>query len=148
MTKESEKRNYAVSMVLPDDRIVEVVYSREQEKTRLAVFNGKEVRYEDNIEVNGKTFEPYPATKKLISKQVVLLPEEALEYTDNVSLIKDIQEFIHSYLDISPIFEKIATYYVLFSWVFDGFNELPYLRVAGDYGSGKSRFLKVIGSIC
>jgi len=26
-------------------------------------------------------------------------------------------------VDVSPLFEKIAAYYVLFTWVYDGFNE-------------------------
>ena len=51
-------------------------------------------------------------------------------------------------MDVSPLFEKIASYYILFSWVYDGFNELPYLRVRGDPGSGKTRFLLTIGSLC
>jgi hypothetical protein len=51
-------------------------------------------------------------------------------------------------VDVSPLFEKIASYYVLFSWVYDGFNELPYLRLRGDPGSGKTRFLLTVGSLC
>jgi hypothetical protein len=43
---------------------------------------------------------------------------------------------------------RIASYYVLFSWISDGFNELPYLRLRGDYGSGKTRFLLTVGSLC
>jgi len=39
--------------------------------------------------------------------------------------------------DVSPAFEKVATHYVLLSWVYDAFNELPYLRRGGDYGSAK-----------
>ena len=34
------------------------------------------------------------------------------------------------------------------SWVFDGFNQLPYFRKVGDFGTGKTRFLTVIGSVC
>ena len=63
-------------------------------------------------------------------------------------MLEEIQSFIHRYVDVSPLFEKIASYYVLFSWVYDGFNELPYLRVRGDPGSGKTRFLLTIGSLC
>jgi CheY-like chemotaxis protein len=37
---------------------------------------------------------------------------------------------------------------VLFSWIYDDFNELPYLRVIGDAGSGKTRFLLTVGSLC
>ena len=49
----------------------------------------------------------------------------------------DVQDFIHRYVDLSPAFEKVATHYVLLSWVYDAFNELPYLPLRGDYGSGK-----------
>jgi hypothetical protein len=34
------------------------------------------------------------------------------------------------------------------TWGYDIFNELPYLRVRGQYGSGKSRFLLTVGSLC
>ena len=45
-------------------------------------------------------------------------------------------------------FEKVATYYVLLTWLYDAFNELPYLRLRGDYGSGKTRALLILGSLC
>jgi hypothetical protein len=32
--------------------------------------------------------------------------------------------------------------------VYDQFNEVPYLRVRGHYGSGKSRFLLTVGALC
>ena len=35
-----------------------------------------------------------------------------------------------------------------FSWVYDAFNELGYLRFRGDYGTGKTRALLTIGSLC
>ena len=63
-------------------------------------------------------------------------------------LVTEIQVFINKYVDVSPLFEQIASYYVLFSWVHDGFNELPYLRLRGDYGSGKTRFLLTVGALC
>jgi hypothetical protein len=37
---------------------------------------------------------------------------------------------------------------VLFTWVYDAFNELPYLQLRGDTGSGKTRFLLTVGSLC
>lgn len=32
--------------------------------------------------------------------------------------------------------------------MYDAFNEVPYLRFQGDYGTGKTRALLVIGSVC
>jgi hypothetical protein len=37
---------------------------------------------------------------------------------------------------------------VLYSWIYDAFQEAPYLRFKGDFGTGKTRALQIIGSIC
>ncbi|MHB8147171.1 MAG: DUF3854 domain-containing protein, partial [Vulcanimicrobiaceae bacterium] len=57
-------------------------------------------------------------------------------------------EHLYRYVDLSERFQKIASYYILLTWVYDAFNELPYLRLRGDFGSGKTRALVVIGSLC
>src|SRR5205823_6645276 len=38
--------------------------------------------------------------------------------------------------------------YVLFTWIYDAFDEVPYVRIRGGYGTGKTRFLLTVGSIC
>ncbi|MCB9798536.1 hypothetical protein H6758_02320 [Candidatus Nomurabacteria bacterium] len=91
---------------------------------------------------------PFPATHDLIAYGAIMLPSEATKYGSQAELITEIQTFIHKYLEVSPFYEKIATYYVLFTWMYDKFNELPYLRAIADFGNGKSRFLKTIGSLC
>ena len=83
----------------------------------------------------------------LIKHEVVLFPSEPEEYGSEQALIEEIQSYIHRYVDVSPLFEKIASYYVLFTWVYDGFNELPYLRFRGDPGTGKTRCLQTVGSL-
>ena len=100
------------------------------------------------LEVNGIVFYPYEATTPLIEKGVVLLPSGLGDYNSLPELVEYVRSFIHCYLDISHTYERIATYYVLLSWLYDCFTVLPYLRALGDYGTGKSRFLEVIGSIC
>ena len=91
---------------------------------------------------------PYSASNNLLQNNVVLFPSEPEEYETEEKLLAEIQAFIHRYVDVSPLFEKVASYYVLFSWVHDAFNELPYLRLRGDPGSGKTRFLLTVGSLC
>ena len=77
---------------------------------------------------------PYSPRNNLLVNEVVLFPSEATEYESERELVEAIRSFIHRYVDVSPLFEQIASYYVLFSWVYDGFNELPYLRLRGDTG--------------
>jgi hypothetical protein len=69
-------------------------------------------------------------------------------YGSTAELIEEIQKYLFRYVDLSERFQRIASYYILLTWVYDAFNELPYLRLRGDFGSGKTRALIVIGSLC
>ena len=42
----------------------------------------------------------------------------------------------------------MAAVYAMMTWIADGLMALPYLRVLGDWGTAKSRFLQVFGSLC
>jgi DNA primase len=101
-----------------------------------------------SIESGPLLYLPYEPTMPLIEKGVVLLPSAVGEYESTQALVQEIRGFIHAFLDISPLYERIAVYYVLLSWLYDCFTVLPYLRALGDYGTGKSRFLETIGSVC
>ena len=91
---------------------------------------------------------PFSANNNLIKNEVVLLPSEPQIYGSEEKLVAEIREFIHRYVDLGESFEEVATHYVLLTWLYDAFNELPYLRLRGDYGSGKTRALLTIGSLC
>ena len=138
-----------VSTVLNDKTLVELIYRPNTGTTALAVWENNTWHEETSIDTGtGQQLVPYSASNDLIRNKVVLLPSEPMEYETEQDLINDIQTFIHRYVDLRDGFEKIATHYVLFSWVYDRFNELPYLRLRGDYGTGKTRFLLTVGSLC
>src|SRR5437016_6122788 len=135
-----------VSAVLGDGSLAEMVY--QENRTLFCVSKDGAFRYETSLLVNGQRLVPYSPRNNLLTNEVVLFPSEPLEYDSEAKLMEDIRAFIHRYVDISPLFEQIASYYVLFTWVYDAFNELPYLRLRGDTGSGKTRFLLTVGSLC
>lgn len=138
-----------ISRVLPDT-LIELVYDASIRRTALAVsrFGGLwNVEQEVRIET-GETLVPYSAKNNLIANECVLLPSRPVEYGTKDELLADIRSFLHRYVDLSPLFEEIAAYYVLLSWVHDAFNELPYLRLRGEYGTGKTRGLLAIGALC
>lgn len=89
-----------------------------------------------------------PPRGELVAKGVILLPTYPEEYGSEKDLIQSIEGYIHKYVDVSETYRKIASYYVLLTWVYDCFETIPYLRLLGDFGTGKSRFQKVVGSIC
>ncbi|HEY4942382.1 MAG TPA: hypothetical protein VII56_13220 [Rhizomicrobium sp.] len=135
---------------ITSDTLIELVYDRPKRTTALAVsrFGGLwNIEQEVKIET-GEVLVPYAPSNNLIANECVLLPSTPVECGLKAELIADIRAFIHRYVDLSPLFEQIATYYVLLSWLHDAFGELPYLRLRGDYGTGKTRALMVIGSLC
>lgn len=137
-----------MSRILEDGRIVELVYIPKERRTLLAVASGENVTYVPTLLIGeGETLVPVRAENNLLRHRAVLLPECAEEYGSVAELLNDISTYIDRYVDLSESFRDIAVVYVILSWVYDAFNELPYLRFRGDFGSGKTRALQVIGSI-
>ncbi len=146
---EPKRKAHAIaSAVLSDGSLVEMIHRTDEKATRLAVWKDGVLRYEQSVEDAGRRLVPYSPGNNLLVHDVVLFPSEAEDYGTVAELVAEIRRFIHAYVDVSPLFEEIASYYVLLSWVYDSFNELPYLRVRGDTGSGKTRCLMTVGSLC
>lgn len=135
--------------ILSDGSLVELVYQPETEQTGFAVFQDGATTFQDVIDPPaGERLVPISVTNNLIRHRVVLLPEGAQEYGSVAELVAEIESYLRRYVDLSPAFFGIATHYILLSWVYDAFNELPYLRLRGEPGTGKTRALIVIGSLC
>jgi hypothetical protein len=144
--KEAAKPTTAAT--LPDGSLAEMLYRPEEGRTLFCVAKDGDIRYETSILASGQRLVPYSPRNNLLTNEVVLFPSEPAEYGTEQELAEAIRTFIHRYVDVSPLFEQIASYYVLFTWVYDSFNELPYLRLRGDTGTGKTRFLLTVGSLC
>jgi hypothetical protein len=137
-----------VSLTLKDGTIVETLYRPDENKTLFGIWRDGEYSEHPFINEGKRQLIPYSPENNLVQNKVVLLPSTIEEYESEEKLVAEIQEYLHRYVQVSPLFEKIAAYYALLSWVHDAFNELPYLRVRGDYGCGKTRFLLIAGAIC
>jgi len=132
------------------DTLVELVYDPDKRTTALAVSRfGGLWNIEQEVKVAAaEILVPYSPKNNLIASGCVLLPSKPVDYGRKHELLADIRTFLHRYVDLSPLFEQLAAYYVLFTWIHDAFGELPYLRFLGDYGTGKTRALMAIGSLC
>lgn len=144
-----KKPRYASSLTLNDGSIAELVYDPGAATTAFAIWRAGAWSLQPHLDVsdNDRVL-PFSPSNNLIKNDAVLLPSEPVEYDDELKLIEEVRTFIHRYTDLSPPFETIATYYVLLTWLHDAFNELPYLRLRGDYGTGKTRTLLTLGSLC
>jgi len=130
------------------EHLFESIYTPEEALSQLAVrYPDGRLAIVDELRLEGLTIQPispfHPALKKSL-----LLPDNLGRYDNVKSLHREVRAFIHQYLDIDIFYENLAAYYVLLSWLYDSFQVLPYLRALGDYGTGKTRFLIVIGSLC
>lgn len=124
-----------VSAVFKDGTILEMLYNADARQTRFACWRDGTLTIEDSFRQNAVyRLVPYSGENNLITNEVVLLPSVPEDYGSEHDLFAAIKDFIHRHVDVSPLYEDIASYYVMFSWVYDRFNELPYLRVRGDPG--------------
>lgn len=138
-----------ISRVCDDGTLIELIYDPEKGSTAFSVFKNGTCTIETDLElVSGERVVPFSPENNLIKNEIVLLPSGPLEYGTPADLMEEIQAFIHRYADLSSSFEKVAAYYVGLTWLYDAFNEMPYLRFRGDFGTGKTRTLLTIGSLC
>lgn len=137
-----------VSRILSDGSLVELIYQEDTKQTLLAHFSHGNVELKPFIDADGEHLVPISPHNNLLKHRAVLLPERPEPYGTTKTLLADIESYLYRYVDLSPQFFRIASSYILLSWVYDAFNELPYLRLRGDYGSGKTRALLIIGSVC
>jgi len=137
------------SAILPDGAVLEMVSRSEDQRTAFLIHRDGAIAEHREFDIPGVgRATPYSQTNNLIAHSVVLFPSGVADYDSQVALLAEVRNFIHRYADLSESFEELASLYVLLSWVYDRFNAMPYLRLKGDYGSGKSRCLQTIGSIC
>lgn len=144
--KSKKKKNEEVSFFEDAGSIYEQIIDPNSKECKFAVWDGRNLSYVDKIEFPDRVL--IPINDEGIKEGAVLLPSKAEDFNGLDSLINELRSYIHSYLDISEEFEIFAVYYILLSWVYDKVNTLPYLRALGDTGTGKSRFLDVIGRLC
>ncbi len=148
--KQTDKKKVGdpiVSRVLPDGRLIELGYDAKNNRTQLIVGQGEKWSALDKLQYGNQLLIPYSPKNNLIRHNVVLLPTEPEPYDSQEQLISEIRAYLRRYVDLPEDFETVAAYYALFTWVYDRFNEVPYLRLTGDFGTGKTRFLLVLGSI-
>ena len=151
--KQEERKYYTVSKVFPDGTIADMVYSKEIHRADFVIAQGSKVYNSSELLVNKQEvsckYLPSYEICGLINKNFIYAASGVEEYGSTLDLYKEIREFIKKYVIMEDErFYDVATGYILMTWIFDRFNTLPYLRVVGELGTGKSRFLEVVGKLC
>ena len=139
--KKDKKKLVQKSKLVHEGYLFEQVWNPKRGSMFISLFDGKPKLLEQIGEV-------IPVNSSAIEKGVILLPDTFEDYGKIEDLVDMIKNHIHKYLDISEDMEIFSVYYILMSWLVDKTTTVNYLRFMGDWGSGKSRGLDVIGRIC
>lgn len=147
--KKSVKNKIKVSRFVVGRKIGEIIYSKKDRTGGLLIYDevtGK-IEEADSFEHEGKIYTP-DINSELILNSIVKIPKGVSEYRTTEDLISNLHKYLNKYVDIEDEIDRdIVLTYVLLTWVYQRFSSIPYLRVIGDYGTGKSRLLKVL-NIC
>jgi hypothetical protein len=100
----------------------------------------------DCVQAGGITYTP--PQSRLVETKTVLLPTGVAEYGTDAELLTTIQRYVRRWFKLSSdAWAPVIATFVFMTWVFDRFEAVPYLRALGDYASGKSRLLQVVGHL-
>lgn len=131
--------------------LVEMFYKEDEMKTYLVVRypDGTISDLQERVYVGDLKLMPI-TVNSTITKKTVRYPSDLGEMKSEDELLDLTRKHILRYFDFggNDFFEELSPMYVPFSYLYDGFMEVSYLRALGDYGTGKTRFLKSMGMLC
>ena len=112
--------------------------------------DGRVDPYVTEIDIEGNLYAPiWP--NSILTKNGVRMPSKIYDKPlTEKELLSITRRHIRKFFDFGnqDFFEELTPQFVMFSYFADAFMETTYLRALGDYGTGKTRFLKAVGMLC
>ena len=146
----SGERMYVVHILskhFKDGTLIDTVYDPDTETGKFAIYQpGVAGSVVDYFDKNGVRY--LPLIDDVVKKGRILLPQEVCAGQDPSELLSDVRKVISKYVELEPAFEDLSAHFVLMTWVAHRFEKVPYLRIIGAWGTGKSRFLDVMFELC
>ena len=142
--KEGHAKVFVPGVVLPDLIAEEIMTP---EGPRFVVFNPVtgSIELREAIENGDKVYRPLDSPE--IGRNVTL-PSGIEEYGSDAELFNEIYEFLKRWHYSPHDWEKrLDALYVLMTWIHDVLPVVPYRKLTGPKGSGKSTWLTVMGAI-
>jgi len=124
----------------------EQIFTGEAQEAKYIGWDGTAFTESHEIHIDKTVYQPLLG--EAVLKKAVLLPSGVLDYLDIETLIEELRAHINRYVDVSDRYRQIASWYILSTWLIDKIGTTSYLRAIGDYGTGKSRFKRVLGGLC
>jgi hypothetical protein len=128
--------------------VVDMIFNQETQKAMLAYRNDQgEIGLAKSLDIYGERY--YPRVDDFVRKGIVVFASDLGPLVSTRELLREHEAFLRR----SVLFDKgtdyaMASFYSVFSWVYDCFNELPFLRARGGKDTGKSAIMLRIGYLC
>jgi hypothetical protein len=137
---------YVLGKVSNDGTIIETIYNPEIDDTYLVLKKDGEYDFPEYYQDGNLIYRPL--MDNVIHRGITQLPTSLTdEEIESNSLLEDIKNFINKYVELEEEKIEIASRYVLMTWFYDRFQRIPYIRILGPFGTGKSRFLYIMAGI-
>lgn len=134
---------------LPDGRLAEIVSAPNGTGTRFCLFRpgSQACAFAEQLEQAGKIIKP--AASEWVKMTALLLPGEPdFSETHVRQLCADVRTYLGRWFEGEERLLWISALYVLLTWRIHIISEVPYLRVLGEPGTGKSRWLSAMAQVC
>ena len=136
--------------VLDDGTIIESIYDKTKRPACsfvIAMPDGS-ISVEPSYTSNGVTTFPPLRQIKRFERRSVILPSGIEDYGSSEELLHLIKLHLAKFIDHEPYVISLMAHYAMMTHVWDAFSAVPYLRLKGQPGTGKSRCLKVMKDLC
>jgi hypothetical protein len=132
--------------------LAEQVYDPVTKRIGLEVYDAKSCKTsyfgQDGVPIVGSATRLVPLDDEGIHKGVILFPSKSEPYGSKAELVEEVRNFLRREVQMpSDDAETLIVYYILYTWLYDRVPVAPYLRISGDYGSGKSRVTDAISCL-
>lgn len=152
---------YPVNEEGSEGYLLEMIYDKRNGKAQFAyahiwlrsqdgsvtMLSNREIGVANFIDINGKRY--VPMIDDNVRYGTVRLPSGLGTKKSIRELLAEIRLFITRYFLLDVDIHIIqSSLYALFTWVYDCFPYLPFLRARGAPGSGKSELMLLVGKVC
>lgn len=134
---------------LPDGWLFEPIYNAEKRVAHWAVkspdgkiFETGATHVIDNIVVGLDQ-----CIRDYAEQQVLSLPSAIGRVRTIDDLLESIYRLLYEYIDSDDTFLRLTSMGIFFTWFYDWFPVVPYFRMMGDAGTGKTRWLEAAAAL-
>lgn len=139
--------HFALGRVFIDRTMIEEIYDTDKEKAMYVVQDTSgQIEKVGEYTHNDQSYHPF--NDKTVREGIMQLPSNMGNKRDPHELLDQIrQEYLWRFLDLHTGYLQLLARYCMATWVYDRYSKLPFFKIIGPPGTGKSKFLQICAAI-